>query len=117
MQKFHPLASEDVPASLPHARGTRYRVAIGVEDWPGGPELVEKVQIVKDGKISGRQPPSFPARSDDSERVADALRRLRAANRAGHSRNFMDALGSAKGIYGTAEDVLRDRQAERESWD
>jgi hypothetical protein len=117
MQKFHPLDSEDVPASPPHVRGTRYRVAIGVEDWPGGPEMVEKVQIVKDGKISGRQPPSFPANSSDLERVVDAMRRLKARNRTGKPLSFMDALGSAKGIYGTPEDVLRDRQSERDSWE
>ena len=58
---FFPKVSKSIPASSPHPEGTEYMIAIGND--------VIKVQMVYNGKISGRKVPSYPIGSDDAERV------------------------------------------------
>src|SRR4051794_3926771 len=117
MRTYHPAVWEDVPASHPHSVDTHYRVSIGLEDWEDGPQPVEKVQMVYAGRVSGRRPPSYPAESDDHERVVAALKRLRARSPTpkknigfSESDRSYDTLtglvGSANGIYGrTPEEI------------
>ncbi|MCY7839980.1 hypothetical protein MOF13_14680 [Bacillus spizizenii] len=51
-----------------------YKVSVGMEEWSDGSHRrVYKVQMVIDGKVNGRQAPSFPAETDDLERVYKAL--------------------------------------------
>ena len=74
---FFPEMHEHVPASAPHPPRTYYRVSIGLEEW-GLEEYVPvvKVQMVYDGKISGRKPPSYPLGTDDYARVHKAIEDL-----------------------------------------
>ena len=69
---FFPEMHEHVPASAPHPPRTYYRVSIGLEEW-GLEEYVPvvKVQMVYDGKISGRKPPSYPLGTDDFVKVGE----------------------------------------------
>src|SRR4051794_19487497 len=127
MRTFEPDLHEDVEASHPHPPHTRYRVSIGREYWGDAIVRVEKVQMVYDGRVSGRRAPSYPADSDDWQRVMDALRRLR--EHAGSPPDFSerpredtpgrilrprlrDLMGTARGVYGSPEEV----QKEREAW-
>lgn len=66
---FFPKVSKSIPASSPHPEGTEYMIAIGNEEWNGNYYDVIKVQMVYNGKISGRKVPSYPIGSDDAERV------------------------------------------------
>ena len=75
---YHPLRFKDVPASPPHAENTSYRVSIGVEYWDGYPAHVEKVQMVYEGRVSGRRSPSYPVGTDDRKRAIAALDEIRA---------------------------------------
>lgn len=81
MRSFHPLLYRDIPASPPHPDGSHYRVAIGIEYWPEGPQQVEKVQMVQNGRVLGRRPPSFPTGSDDFSRISATLQELRGETR------------------------------------
>jgi len=73
---FYPLESELVPASQPHPKNTFYKVSVGIEDWTDTNGWVYKVQMVYDGKVSGRRAPSFPVNTDDFERVTEAMGNL-----------------------------------------
>ena len=117
--KFSPRVEEFVPASPPHPAGTSYRVAIGSEDWDGTAVNVEKVQMVYGGRIAGRKAPSYPVDSDDAELVRQAQVRLRKHLKGGSERGqttLADLIGSAKGLYGTAEDVQAARDEMRGEW-
>jgi len=58
---FTPIDSVSVDASAPHGPNTEYKISIGYEGW-GDPNPVKvlKVQMVYDGKVSGRRSPSYP---------------------------------------------------------
>ena len=119
--KFTPRFEELVSASSPHPPETFYRVAIGSEDWDGRMVQVEKVQMVYAGRIAGRKAPSYPADSDDAERVRLALERLRKRLRGDAARELgpltlVDLIGSARGLYGTPEDVQNARDELRREW-
>lgn len=73
---FHPELYELVPASPPHPDNTHYKVSIGLEQWGGAYIPVVKVQMVYEGKISGRKPPSYPLGTDDYARVHKAIEDL-----------------------------------------
>ena len=72
----NPLTHRDIPASEPHPPNTCYRVSYGQEIWDDGPHAVTKIQMVYEGKVSGRRSPSFPEGSDDFKRVAAAMQEL-----------------------------------------
>jgi hypothetical protein len=138
MRTFEPDFYEDVEASPPHPPNTKYRVSIGHEYWGESIEEVEKVQMVYDGRVSGRRAPSYPVGSDDSQRVMEALAGLRRKAQSGAKElirrptghplrqtlpthraerpRLRDLIGSAKGIYGTVEDVEKDRNQYRDEW-
>jgi hypothetical protein len=124
---FKPRVEELVKASPPHPPDTYYRVAIGREAWGGESREVEKVQMVYGGRVAGRKAPSYPADRDDAERVFQALERLRQrarAERPGHAfareqrrpLTLVDLIGSARGLYGTPEDVQNARDELRDEW-
>ena len=75
MRIFFPIRSIDVPSR----RDPRisYRVALGHEHWDTGPHVVYKVQVVYDGAVQGRRSPSFPAGTDDWDRVVKAMASLK----------------------------------------
>lgn len=125
--KFTPRVQELIKASPPHPPDTYYRVGIGPEDWGDGCTEVEKVQMVYAGKVAGRKVPSYPLGTDDSKRVSLARERLQNRERAegkssaGTDREqrplaLVDLIGSAKGLYGTPEDVQRARDELRREW-
>lgn len=95
---FFPIRYEDVPASLPHDGNPAYRVAYGIEHWAdGSAQPVYKVQMVYSGAVAGRKSPSFPEDSDDLERVAEAMRRIKAGG--GKSgRGMMSPVGEERGL-------------------
>lgn len=80
MKVYYPTHYIDIPASAPHEDAV-YRVSIGVEHWGDGPtsvpQTVEKIQMVYGGVVSGRRSPSYPAGSDDLQRVYEAMLKLR----------------------------------------
>ena len=127
-RRFKPRVEEFVTASPPHPPETHYRVAIGPENWGGDcEEDVEKVQMVYGGRIAGRKAPSYPAGSDDAERVYQALERVRKRARAERrgltgpkveqrALTLVDLIGSARGLYGTPEDVQSARDELRREW-
>ncbi|MEA2110872.1 MAG: hypothetical protein U9P71_02365 [Campylobacterota bacterium] len=49
-----------VDASNPHPKNTQYKISIGLEYWGNLNHEVVKVQMVYEGKISGRKSPSYP---------------------------------------------------------
>lgn len=119
--KFTPHIEEFVAASPPHPSNSFYRVAIGSEDWDGLQVAVEKVQMVYAGKVAGRKAPSYPADSDDADLVRQALDRIRKRARGDASRarrpvSLVDLIGSAKGLYGTPDDVQIARDELRRKW-
>ena len=63
--------------SSEHPPNTQYKVAIGAEDWNGRHVDVIKVQMVYDGRISGRRSPSYPIETDDYDRVHKAVLELK----------------------------------------
>jgi len=58
---FTPIDSIFVQASAPHPPNTEYKVSVGYESW-GDPNPIKvlKIQMVYNGKISGRKSPSYP---------------------------------------------------------
>ena len=77
MKVFFPIRYIDVPASPPHGEDAAYRVSYGVEHWGPEPAYIYKVQMVYGGIVSGRRSPSFPAETDDFERVCQAMAELK----------------------------------------
>lgn len=73
---FYPRHSIFVNASLPHPKGTQYKVSLGDEEWGGVFHLVIKVQMVYDGKVAGRKSPSYPVETEDAARVHEAIQAL-----------------------------------------
>jgi len=67
--------------SAKHPPNTQYKVALGVEDWDGKHVDILKIQMVYDGKVSGRRSPSYPIDTDDYERVHEAMLSLKKRNR------------------------------------
>lgn len=98
MRVFFPIRYIDVPASPPHEGDPAYRVSFGIEHWAdGSPRYVYKVQMVYGGAVAGRKSPSFPAETDDLNRVLDALQRLREGE--GQSgRRQVHSVGKTPGI-------------------
>lgn len=76
MKTFFPKKFVFIPASLPHAPNTEYKVSIGEEDWGGEHVTVIKVQMVYNGVVSGRKSPSYPVGTDDYSRVNKAIEKL-----------------------------------------
>ena len=76
MKTFHPIQSVFIDASLPHPKGTQYKVSIGCEFFGAVPQTVLIVQMVYNGKIEGRKSPSFPSDTDDYMRVSQAANNL-----------------------------------------
>lgn len=72
---FKPVECIFVKASEPHPINTEYRIAFGKEKW-NTDVLVFKIQMVYNGKVSGRRSPSYPKDSDDYERVQKAMNDL-----------------------------------------
>ncbi len=58
-----------VNASNPHPENTQYKISIGLEHWENINHEVVKIQMVYDGKVSGRKSPSYPIGTDDFQRV------------------------------------------------
>lgn len=73
---FFPIDYVMIEASKPHPENTQYKVSFGHEDWDGKHVPIFKVQMVYDGKVSGRRSPSYPLNSDDYERVHNAVQEL-----------------------------------------
>lgn len=73
---FYPRQSIFVNASAPHPQGTQYKVSLGDEEWGGVFHFVTKVQMVYDGKVTGRKSPSYPVGSEDASRVHEAIQIL-----------------------------------------
>ncbi len=73
---FYPETFEMVPASKPHPPNTHYKLSIGVEDWDSNFIPVVKVQMVYDGKVSGRKSPSYPLGTDDFFRVSNTIQEM-----------------------------------------
>ena len=61
-----------------HPQNTEYKVSIGYEVVDGnGDNLVFKVQMCYNGKISGRRSPSFPVSSSDWNNVQKAMEKVK----------------------------------------
>ena len=77
---FFPTKSSQVKASPPHPDNTIYKVSIWIEHWEGVACEGIKIQMVYDGKISGRRSPTFPidknGESPDFEKVKEAISQL-----------------------------------------
>ena len=73
---FFPEISETIPASAPHPPDTFYKVSVGLEEWDSNYVPVVKVQMVYNGKISGRRSPSYPLGTDDHIRVKETINKL-----------------------------------------
>jgi hypothetical protein len=65
-----------VDASNPHPKNTQYKISIGLEQWDDTNHEVVKIQMVYNGKISGRRSPSFPTGTDDFQRVMKKVNEL-----------------------------------------
>ena len=74
---FYPKKSLLVDASAPHPKNTQYKVSVGEEDWGGKTQTVIKVQLVYNGKVAGRKAPSYPYGSNDADRVAEAIEKIK----------------------------------------
>jgi hypothetical protein len=75
---YFPLRFEDVPASSPHEGNPAYRVSVGIEHWAdGSAHQVFKIQMVYGGAVAGRKSPSFPAGTDDFDRVLLAMQSIK----------------------------------------
>ncbi|WP_035389540.1 hypothetical protein [Bacillus sp. UNC125MFCrub1.1] len=74
-KKFFPTDWVTIKATRENTTKTiEYKASVGMEEWKDGVhQRVYKVQMVIDGKINGRQAPSFPSDTDDLERVYEAL--------------------------------------------
>jgi hypothetical protein len=75
---YFPTRFIDVPASVPHGADQAYRVSYGLEHWEdfAEPQYVYKVQMVQKGVVAGRKAPSYPAGSNDLERVCEAFMKI-----------------------------------------
>lgn len=73
---FFPELHELIPASPPHPSKTFYKVSIGFEEWDLSYIPVAKVQMVYEGKISGRKSPSYPLGTDDYAKVSKCIENL-----------------------------------------
>ncbi len=78
---FFPHANKTVyvDASEPHPPNTQYKISIGYEVWGGQNHEVVKIQMVYNGEIAGRRSPSYPIGTDDFEKVAEELKKLKGA--------------------------------------
>ena len=78
-KKFFPKKSTLVDATREdHPTVVQYRVGFGTEEWLDGHfRDVYKVQMVYNGVVNGRQAPSYPPRTDDYDRVTEAMAALR----------------------------------------
>jgi len=65
-----------IDASSPHPKNTQYKISIGLEQWDDTNHEVVKIQMVYNGKISGRRSPSFPTGTDDFQRVMKKVNEL-----------------------------------------
>lgn len=65
-----------VRATTPHTPNIEYKISVGEETWDGGNHQVVKVQIVYNGKISGRRSPSYPVGSCDFQKVLRAASKI-----------------------------------------
>ncbi len=65
-----------VDASDPHPKNTQYKISIGLEYWGESNHEVVKIQMVYNGKISGRKSPSYPIDTDDFQRVMTKVNEL-----------------------------------------
>ncbi|UXO88089.1 MULTISPECIES: hypothetical protein [Bacillus] len=70
---FYPERTAFIDASFPHPPNTQYRISVGVENWNGVFVPVQKIQMVYNGKVSGRKSPSYPVDSDDFVKVYTQL--------------------------------------------
>ena len=68
------------------------------EHWAdGSAQHVFKVQMAYNGAVAGRKSPSYPADTDDLDRVLDAIRRVRAGEgEVARARYTIDALFRGK---------------------
>ncbi|WP_406621452.1 hypothetical protein [Bacillus atrophaeus] len=73
---FFPEKFSYVDACHPHPPNTQYRIGVGVENWNGTFVPVYKIQMVYDGKVSGRKSPSYPVNSNDFIKVHTELLKL-----------------------------------------
>lgn len=84
-KKFYPIDFIMVDPSQESSKSTttqpahaQYKVSIGHEDWDEGNfPFVYKIQMVYDGKISGRRSPSYPVGTDDFENITKAIEKLK----------------------------------------
>jgi len=67
---------EYIKASKPHPINTQYKISIGLEHWDDESYEVLKVQMIYNGKISGRRSPSYPVGTDDFENVNKKAKEL-----------------------------------------
>ena len=65
-----------VEASKPHPNNTQYKISIGLETWGKENHEVLKIQMVYNGKISGRRSPSYPVGTDDFQKVMAEVSKL-----------------------------------------
>lgn len=72
---FFPIVSTFVEAETGyHPENTDYKISVGYEITDGDENcLVSKVQICYNGKIAGRRSPSFPLKSNDWDKVKEAM--------------------------------------------
>ena len=65
-----------IDASDPHPENTQYKISVGLEHWGESNHEVIKIQMVYNGKISGRRSPSYPIGTDDFQRVQAKVNEL-----------------------------------------
>lgn len=73
---FFPEKIAYVDACHPHPPNTKYRISVGVENWNGVFVPVYKIQMMYNGKVSGRKSPSYPIESNDFMKVHTELLNL-----------------------------------------
>lgn len=74
---FFPIKSYYIDASFPHPLNTKYKISYGTEMWDSIPVEVIKIQMVYEGKVSGRKAPSFPKNTNDFHLVIEKLELLK----------------------------------------
>jgi hypothetical protein len=92
---YYPIKCSYVNASSPHPKNTKYKISIGLEKWGDTNTLVSKVQIVYNGKVSGRKSPSFPVGTNDFHKVSNELINLLEEYR---NNNAPSAFGTKVGV-------------------
>ena len=77
-QTFFPDSKKTVyvDASYPHPEDTQYKISVGLENWNNENYEVMKIQMVYNGKISGRRSPSYPIGTDDFQQVQIEIQKL-----------------------------------------